>query len=423
MANGSSINFIDAPGLIKIERTSESAFGMEVWCHQVSKFLGKKNGLRTFHAANRDESMWLNKYIISKIKTTGPISVDEYTKEALTNPRGGYYITQDSIGEKGDFTTSPEVSQMFGELVGVWFLNEWNKIGQPKPLQVIELGAGRGTLMDDMLRVFKKVPDYENNISVHIVEVSEKLRKEQKRKLGYNRRLELSKYKVPIKWYSSLDEVPKAFSFIVANEFFDALPINKFHKQDGEWYEMLVDVDNLDRFRYVLFKTLKRRLIDKDESRNHVEICTEGGVMVQKMAARIKEKGGLALIIDYGHQGTKEDTFRAFRRHKLADPLVNPGTCDLTADVDFKYLTKCVADHALVYGPVTQSSFLKNMGIQLRLERLLRNAPQDSREQLISGYHQLVDEDKMGSRFKVMALYPPVLTDLLKTCPPAGFSK
>lgn len=181
------------------------------------------------------------KQLRSKIKATGPITVAEYMKEVLVNPRMGYYMRGDVFGQQGDFITSPEISQLFGELIGVWCLHEWFRLGTPSPFQVVELGPGRGTLMQDMIRVFSKFSDPKKLLTVHLVEISPKMRKLQETKLcgtsasPENTTPELKFCKqnisvngVPIFWYTHIEDVPAAFSCFIAHEFFDALPIHKF---------------------------------------------------------------------------------------------------------------------------------------------------------------------------------------------------
>ncbi|KAK3591632.1 hypothetical protein CHS0354_013816 [Potamilus streckersoni] len=389
----------------------------------------------------------LLQHLQSRIKANGPITVAEYMKQVLVNPAMGYYINKDVFGTKGDFITSPEISQMFGELVGIWFVNEWMQIGSPSSIQVVELGPGRGTMADDMLRVFSKFPQMKESVTCHLVEVSPTLADIQQRKLtgstgsgsissdtisgpfGSNEphyyKSCKSKYGPEVFWYRSLSDVPREkVSGFIAHEFFDALPIHKFQKTQHGWREVLVDFDlNKSSLSFVLSPTPTAatvaylKMCETDE-RNHIEVSPEAGVVVQELADRIQSEGGFALIADYGHNGDKTDTFRGFKNHKLHDVLVEPGSADLTADVDFSYLTKMAGKNVKTFGPVTQNEFLHNMGIGVRLQMLLQNATLEARKDLISGYKMLTSPDQMGERFKFLA----ILQHRGQDYNPAGFT-
>ncbi|XP_066234587.1 protein arginine methyltransferase NDUFAF7, mitochondrial isoform X3 [Saccopteryx leptura] len=328
------------------------------------------------------------RHLMYKIKSTGPITVAEYMKEVLTNPAKGYYVYRDMLGEEGDFITSPEISQIFGELLGIWFVSEWMATGQTAAFQLVELGPGRGTLAGDILRVFSQLGSVLKNcdISIHLVEVSQKLSEIQALTLTEEKvPLERSagspvymkgvtKSGIPVSWYRDLQDVPKGYSFYLAHEFFDVLPVHKFQH---------------------------------DETRDHVEVCPDAGVIIQELSQRIALTGGAALVADYGHDGTKTDTFRGFCGHKLHDVLIAPGTADLTADVDFSYLRRMAQGRVASLGPIKQQTFLKNMGIDVRLKVLLGKSTEPSlRQQLLEGYDMLMNPKKMGERFNFFALLP-----------------
>ncbi|GBM12624.1 Protein arginine methyltransferase NDUFAF7, mitochondrial [Araneus ventricosus] len=382
-----------------------------------------------FCSSSSTENKLLN-YLCARIEATGPISVADYMKEVLTSPQSGYYMSRDVFGSSGDFITSPEVSQVFGELIGVWFYNEWYRVGQPQPVQLVEFGPGRGTLTDDILRVFSKLTNSELKLSVQFIEVSPHLCHVQKSRLcteGAEKDLHgktlKTKYGFPITWHPHLTTVPETFSLFLAHEFFDAMPIHKFQKTPDGWKEVLIDVKD-GELQYVLSRSLTpaaKLLIDKDEKRDHIEISPESGILLDDVTKRMKEEGGITLIADYGHFGTKTDTFRSFKKHHLHDPLKNVGEADLTADVDFQFLKKHAGGKAVTFGPVTQASFLKNMGIDIRLERLMQHATPENQKSLKTGYDMLVNPNQMGERFKFLALYPVVLKDFLCKYPPPGF--
>ncbi|XP_073672820.1 protein arginine methyltransferase NDUFAF7, mitochondrial isoform X1 [Garra rufa] len=363
------------------------------------------------------------KHLISKITATGPISVAEYMREALTNPVAGYYVKNDMLGAGGDFITSPEISQIFGELLGVWCVSEWMAAGKSSMFQLVELGPGRGSLASDILRVFSQLKAVlgETDISVHLVEVSPKLSQFQAECLTGDKaqtcnddqpayRSGTTHTGLPIYWYHRIEDVPRGFSVFLAHEFFDALPIHKFQRTEKGWREVMVDIDpeSPEKLRFVVSHspTLASSIfIQNNEGRQHVEVCPDGGVIVQKLASRIAEDGGAALIVDYGHDGTKTDTFRGFKGHQLHNVLEAPGMADLTADVDFSYLRKMTGNEVTCLGPITQRSFLKNMGIDSRLQVLLRNCHDPStRAQFIHSYDMLINPEKMGHRFQFFSV-------------------
>uniref|UniRef100_A0A3Q2T8P0 Protein arginine methyltransferase NDUFAF7 n=1 Tax=Fundulus heteroclitus TaxID=8078 RepID=A0A3Q2T8P0_FUNHE len=378
------------------------------------------------------------KHLSSKIRATGPISVSEYMREVLTNPVTGYYVRRNMLGADGDFITSPEISQVFGELLGVWVVSEWMGAARPKRLQLVELGPGKGSLVADILRVFTQLRSVVGgaSVSVHLVEVSPTLSRVQAQTLTGNRSQTASSeddpvYRrgetaagFPVSWYRRLEDVPAAFSIFVAHEFFDALPIYKFQRTEKGWREVLVDIDpaDPDRLRFVVAPTptlASSTLVQAGERRSHVEVCAEGGVVVQQLARRIQEEGGAALIADYGHDGTKTDTFRGFKGHRLHDVLEAPGSADLTADVDFSFLRRMAGGGVACLGPVSQRTFLQNMGIDARMQVLLRSCSDpSSRQQLLSSYDLLTSASRMGERFFFFCLLHP--SRLAAPRPPHG---
>ncbi|KAG9471853.1 hypothetical protein GDO78_022504 [Eleutherodactylus coqui] len=381
------------------------------------------------HQSNRngdsEDCNQLLKHLVMKIKATGPLTVAEYMKEVLTNPIKGYYMHHDMLGEHGDFITSPEISQVFGELIGVWCISEWMSGGKSKSLKLVELGPGKGSLMDDILRVFSQFQHLLNScdISVHLVEVSPKLSEIQATKLTgsiietkYDD--DSSAYKngvtkcgLPISWYHDVQDVPEGYTFFIAHEFFDALPIHKLQKTSDGWREMLIDIDPEipHKLRFVLgsSNSILATLIQADEQRDHVELSPNAAVIIQKLASQINTFGGAALIADYGHSGDKTDTFRGFRAHRLHNVLVDPGTADLTADVDFSFLKSMIGNTVASLGPITQQDFLKNMGIDLRMKVLLENNKDvKTQHHLIESYDVLMNPCKMGQRFKFFSMFP-----------------
>jgi NADH dehydrogenase [ubiquinone] 1 alpha subcomplex assembly factor 7 len=403
-----------------------------------------------FMSEETDKSATLLKNMLARIRLMGPMTLAQYMQEALTHPTAGYYSQKYHVlGAAGDFVTSPEVTQMFGECLAVWLVHEWRKMGAPKPIQLVELGPGRGTLADDLLRTMKRLaPKDMEGASLHLVEVSQRMKQLQRARLcGYESESPscsetVSKHGVPVMWHADLASVPRGFSLFVAHEFLDALPVHQFVRgahntqgtkniiaSDGDpaWHEILVDMDpeKPGKLRFVRSRERTPNAIhlSKDELRDVVEVCPHAGVVVRDLCGRIIREGGLVLIGDYGHNGEGGDTFRAFRGHRAHDPLEAPGTADLTADVDFAYIRRQCPEGVLAYGPVEQGAFLKDLGIEVRKERLLKayQGRADMTEDLEAAYKTLTDEKEMGRRFKFMALFPATMEPIHAIQSPVGF--
>ncbi|XP_015116450.1 protein arginine methyltransferase NDUFAF7, mitochondrial [Diachasma alloeum] len=385
----------------------------------------------------KQEKSRMFRYLQTKMKACGPITVAEYMKEALTHPTEGYYMKKDVFGSQGDFITSPDISQLFGEMIGIWVLSEWRKISRD-PLQLVELGPGRGTLSKDILKVFKQLR-VGDKMSIHLVEVSPALSAIQAKNLCISSKEVdtnegLKYYREGetqdgnrVFWYYCVEDVPRKFSVFIAHEFFDALPIHKFHRNNGNWSEIFIDIDpSGEALRYVTSKspTLASKLfIDEQERRSHLEVSPQTLSIIDYLATFLQECGGFCLIADYGHSGEKTDTFRAFKDHEQRDPLENPGDVDLTADVDFSRISKIATkdDRTIVFGPVEQREFLLQLGIDVRLNMLVQRISEEDRKELESGYHMIIDEDKMGKSFKMLAIFPTVLKEHLTAYPVNGF--
>lgn len=319
---------------------------------------------------------------------------------------------------------------------------EYQKIGAPKPVQIIELGPGRGTLMKDIIRVLSKLKMSED-LSVSLVEISPFMCQLQAQQLCVNSNDTSDEFLnyhtgetisgIPINWYRTVTDVPAGFSIILAHEFFDALPTHKFQKSDDKWHEILIDIDdaNPSAFRMVLskqptaFLNLFLQNMAKDETRSHIEYSFEMCQVLDELSKRLEENGGFGLIMDYGHLGEKTDTFRAFKNHQLHDPLIEPGTADLTVDVNFNEMKRILEkDQKLItFGPIEQREFFSKLGGEKRLRFLIDNNtnPNDV-EKLNSGYDMLTNPDQMGSRFKFLSMFPSVLREHLTKFPVNGFS-
>ena len=337
----------------------------------------------------------LQAHIKDIIRTRGPITVARYMEICLTHPEHGYYTSKDPLGVAGDFTTAPEISQMFGELIGLFLADYLLAVGRPSPINIIELGPGRGTLMKDALRAMEIVPDLPKTALVHFIEVSPTLKKAQKKAVpGAN-------------FPDSLDEIPPGFCFIIANEFFDCLPVRQFIKASPGWDERMVMVEDnklvFTRGDIAGASTLPEVGFNPGDIK---EACPQAAFWISAISQRLDHSGGLGLIIDYGYD--KEgvgDTFQAIKNHKSVGVLDSPGMSDLTAHVNFPDLKhKAEQNNLAAFGPLTQSSFLQNIGIEQRARTLLENASDAQKKDILSAVARLVSDKEMGKLFKVLCL-------------------
>jgi len=350
------------------------------------------------------------------IKSSGPMPVWRYMELCLLHPHHGYYLSRDPLGREGDFTTAPEVSQMFGELLGLWAASAWKAIGSPPLLRLIELGPGRGTMMADALRALRVLPPLYQALSIHLVEVNPVLRAKQQATLSGPRE---------VSWHDTIDEVPDGPAIIFANEYFDVLPIHQAVKCETGWHERIVEVDDSGKLAFGVatepiprFEVLLPPLVRAAPLGAVFEWRPDAEIM--KITSRVRDQDGAALIVDYGHvRSDVGDTFQAIARHSFADPLKNPGQADVTAHVDFQALMRAADDlGARVHGPVTQGEFLKRLGIETRAMTLMAKAAPEVAEDIAGAMQRLVGGGRggMGQMFKVLAISEPNLTSL------AGFA-
>src|SRR5947207_7743342 len=335
-----------------------------------------------------------------------------YMELCLMHPQHGYYVARDPLGREGDFTTAPEVSQMFGELLGLWAASVWKAIGSPTVLRLIELGPGRGTMMADALRALRVLPPLYQSLSVHLVEINPVLRDKQKSTLSGVRN---------IAWHERLDDVPGGPSVILANEYFDVLPIHQVVKRETGWHERIVEIDGNGQLVFGTaaeptprFEALLPPLVRAAPVGAVFEWRPDAEIM--RIATRVRDQAGAALIIDYGHlRSDVGDTFQAIARHSFADPLKNPGEADITAHVDFQALSRAAEDlGARVHGPVTQGEFLKRLGIESRAATLMAKASHEASADISGALKRLTDSGRggMGSMFKVLGISQPDLVSL-----------
>ncbi len=339
--------------------------------------------------------MSLAEVLVARIRNTGPISLADYMAECLGHPTLGYYTTRDPLGAKGDFTTAPEISQMFGELIGLALAQGWLDQGAPAPVTLAELGPGRGTLMADALRATRGVPGFHDALRLHLVETSPALRRKQRDALeGFN-----------VTHHQTIATLPDAPLLLIANEFFDALPIRQFVRTGAVWRERVVGLQDgslaLGLSDPVDPPELGHRR-DVPEDRL-VEICPAAPAIMGEIDARIATHGGAALIVDYGGWRSLGDTLQAVKGHEYDDPLAHPGDADLTAHVDFEALA--AAAPRLTATPLTpQGVFLERLGITLRAQTIAKGLTGEALATHIAGHRRLTHPDEMGNLFKVLGL-------------------
>lgn len=341
--------------------------------------------------------MSLRDHLIARITAQGPMSVAEYMGTCLLHPTYGYYTTRDPLGVAGDFITAPEISQMFGELIGLSLAQSWMDQGCPTPFTLAEAGPGRGTLMADALRATAAVPGFHEAAELVLVEASPALRAVQADALNAH---------AP-RWIDSLADLPDAALFLVANEFFDALPIRQFQREGRLWRERQVGVkDGALIFGLAQAQgqpALAHRLDDTREG-DLIEDCPAAAPAMDAIGRRIAQHGGAALIIDYGDWRSLGDTLQALQRHAPVDPLATPGEADLTAHVDFEALAQAAP---CPFSRVTpQGVFLERLGITERANTLAQRLAGTARDRLIMAHRRLTHPEEMGNLFKVLGLYP-----------------
>ncbi|MBT8408419.1 MAG: SAM-dependent methyltransferase [Alphaproteobacteria bacterium] len=345
--------------------------------------------------------------LATRISAAGPITLAEYMAECLTDPEHGYYTTRDPLGAQGDFTTAPEISQMFGELLGLCLAQAWLDRGAPDPFRLAELGPGRGTCMADILRATAQVPGFHAALTLHLVEASPALRDVQRKTIGH-----------PLNHHDGLDGIPEGPLFLVANEFFDALPIRQFQRNGDGWRERLVGLyENGLSFglsERVRLPALQHRLADTKDG-EIVEYAPAAEAVAAGIGQRIGARGGVALIVDYGDWRSLGDTFQAVRAHEKVDPLADPGTADLTAHVDFEALARA-ARPARASAMMPQGVLLERLGITPRAQKIAETLSGDALEAHVAAHRRLTHPQEMGTLFKAMALYEE------DTPLPAGFT-
>lgn len=357
----------------------------------------------------------LEERLIDLIKLKGPISIADYMTDALSHPHEGYYMQRNSIGAEGDFTTAPEISQIFGELIGLWLVEAWQAMGSPASFNLIELGPGRGVMMADILRASRLRAGFARAAQVWLLESSGLLRLEQQKRLKGSEAKPL--------WADEFADIPPAPSLIVANEFFDCLPIRQFERVKSGWRERLVGIDETgERLAFALGRVppppdFALPDISECEIGDVFEISFEAKAFVADICRTLMDQGGHALIIDYGHmQRGFGDTLQAVRNHQYWPPLASPGRADITAHVDFEMLASAAIEAgATAHGPVTQGRFLDRLGLALRVEALCKGQPPEKADEIRAGAARIASPGAMGEIFKALCISSPSLPA------PAGF--
>ncbi len=355
----------------------------------------------------------LDAEIRRRIALTGPIPVADFMALCLYDPHYGYYNQREPFGAAGDFVTAPEISQMFGELIGLWAATVWQSMGAPDPVQLIELGPGRGTMMSDALRALRAAPEFRKAVRVHLIETSPVLQACQRETLS-------AVEGVPLRWHGTLGEVPDGPAIILANEFFDALPFRQAERCSDGWHERAVTINAGGELALTIaaepLADLEVNLPPAVRRAAIGQIFEWRSDLVAADVARRIVRDGAALVIDYGHiKSSAGDTFQAVRSHRYASPLALPGLTDLTAHVDFEALGRTAAGvGARVHGPVDQGVLLKRLGIAERAAALQSVAPEDKRAGIATALQRLTATGSahMGSLFKAIGLSAPQLQTL-----------
>jgi NADH dehydrogenase [ubiquinone] 1 alpha subcomplex assembly factor 7 len=343
-----------------------------------------------------------------RIAASGPVTVAEFMRMALAEPGAGYYATRDPLGRAGDFVTAPEISQMFGELIGLWCVDTWERAGAPDPFLLVELGPGRGTLMADALRAARVRPQFLSAMRLHLVEISRTLRALQAERLGSFQPL----------WHDDLTTLPEGPALMIGNEFLDALPIHQFQMTQQGWRERGVDLAN-DTLAWTLLPpgpqlALLQAAHTRAKPDEIAEVCPAALSIAGAIGARMAEEGIATLLIDYGPaQSAVGDSLQAVKAHRFCDPLAEIGAADITAHVDFAAVANAAHEAgARAHGAVAQAAFLETLGIRTRAALLSAKAGEDDRVAIAQAMTRLIDPSQMGSLFKALAISHPDLQEL-----------
>ena len=355
---------------------------------------------------------YLKEKIIKKIKSNkGYIPLDEYIKISMYDKNNGYYIKKNPIGRFGDFITAPEISQLFGEMLGIYIIDYWKNYIK-KNFTIIELGPGRGTLLKDFLNIGNKYQNYLSKLDLILIEKNNLLKKEQKKTLSNN----INNLK-SIKWFKKINIIPKQETIIIANEFFDCLPIKQLFKFNGNYYEKIVKYNKkidklfLDKIKIKEVKNYKTK-IDKTYILNNfidgdiIEISFEAKKYIEKISNILLKNNGIFILIDYGnYSATGFSSIQSIKKHNYSNFLENVGRKDLTYMLDFAYFKKEFVSKKLnTYGPFTQKDFFISLGIKERKNKILKYCSISQKKIIESGYDRIIGKNNMGELYKVLII-------------------
>ena len=336
-----------------------------------------------------------------KSKQKSSIPLDKFINLSLYDKKNGYYMKKNPFGKKGDFTTAPNISRLFSEMIAIWILSFWQKLGSPKNLNLIELGAGNGKMMKILIESFKNFPNFTNACNIFIHEKSSSLIKIQKKELIGHK----------INWLYDLNKLKKIPSIFIANEFFDSLAIKQFIRLDKTWYEKFVRIENIDNVFFLdkkiniknLEKKIKYRISSKQD---FIEYSEDGVNYLKKISKIVKKNKGAFLIIDYGYFEDKmKNTLQAISNHKYSNVLKNIGNSDITHNINFNFFKKIIGQiKGLSESTTNQKNFLIKLGIKQRAEIISKNLPFSKKADIFYRLKRLIDDKQMGDHFKVMLI-------------------
>ena len=360
----------------------------------------------------------LEQVLKKRISNFGPISISDFILEANLNPKFGYYNNNLPFGETKDYLTSPEISQMFGEIIGLWSIDCWEKMGQPKKFNLVELGPGSGILMKDFLRVIKLNSKFvEKCNKIFLFEVSPFLRKIQKKNLKKIDNKLLKK----IKWIKSLDEIPELPFILIANEFFDALPIKQIQLTEIGWRERMLNYNEDKKIFFISYSknpTILENFLPKNKKYNKIgsiyEIPFNMISFLENLFCKVQKVKSACLIIDYAKKNNFGNSLKSIKNHKIINPLKSIGNSDLSSHVNFNLIKKISQKfNIIIHGPVSQRKFLVKLGILYRAEMLIRNANNKQKKTLIKSLEFLINENKMGKIFNVISISNKKINNLI----------
>jgi NADH dehydrogenase [ubiquinone] 1 alpha subcomplex assembly factor 7 len=333
------------------------------------------------------------------IRKKNILSLDKFIFKSLYDRKNGYYMKKNPFGKKGDYITSPNISILFSEMIAVWIVSFWQNLGCPKKFNLIELGAGNGEMMKDMIFTFEKFPSFKSSYKINILEKSNYLKQIQKKKLKNQN----------IRWIKSLKEISNVPTIFIANEFFDALPIKQFFKKKKLWYERKVQFFKKKKPSFIdilvnIKKVEKKIGLNISKDQNFIEFSPLLFEYIKKISNKIALNGGGILIIDYGYWDKRmSNTLKCFSNHKITNIFSQIGNNDITYNLSFELLKKIFNKFNLkINGKSNQKSFLINMGILKRAEIISKNLPFSKKADIYYRVQKLINKNSMGEIFKVM---------------------